>query len=99
MAEYIVKQAALDLLQDSGDAYATFSTERCIYLTARQKVKNMSAADVVPVIHSRWLIDGPEDEDGNRRYSCQHCHHIDVHSPKIKVPYCWFCGAKMDKEE
>ena len=47
MKEYIDKEKVLQILTDSSDAYGTFSVERSVYLTARQKVRNIPAADVV----------------------------------------------------
>ena len=51
MAEYVEKEKTIKLLTDSMDAYGKFSVERSIYMTARQKIKNIPAADVAPVVH------------------------------------------------
>lgn len=45
---------------------------------------------------AHWLYDGRTDEDGNLVCRCSRCEHGDRHSPGITVPYCWFCGAKME---
>ena len=37
--------------------------------------------------------------DGNANYECSNCHHSDIHAEEQKVPYCWFCGAKMGDKE
>ena len=45
-----------------------------------------------------WIYDGKIDEDGNLVCRCSRCEHGDRHSPGITVPYCWFCGAKMEEK-
>lgn len=45
---------------------------------------------------AHWIYDGRIDEDGNLVCRCSCCVHGDRHSPGITVPYCWFCGAKME---
>lgn len=47
-------------------------------------------------LKAHWLYDGRTDEDGNLVCRCSRCEHGDRHSPGITVPYCWFCGAKME---
>lgn len=48
--EYIEREAATRILTEAADAYGTFTTERSIYLTAREKVQNIPAADVAKVV-------------------------------------------------
>lgn len=41
-----------------------------------------------------------EDTDaGNYLYICSKCCHSDVHSKHLEVPYCWYCGAKMEARD
>lgn len=47
-------------------------------------------------LKAHWIYDGRIDEDGNLACRCSRCEHGDRHSPGITVPYCWFCGAKME---
>ena len=47
---------------------------------------------------AHWIYDGKTDEDGNLVCRCSRCEHGDRHSPGITVPYCWFCGAKMEEK-
>lgn len=49
-------------------------------------------------IKAHWIYDGKTDEDGNLACRCSRCEHGDRHSPGITVPYCWFCGAKMEEK-
>ena len=36
---------------------------------------------------------------GNGQYRCSNCQHGDVHAKTQEVPFCWYCGAKMDKKK
>ena len=36
---------------------------------------------------------------GNGQYRCSNCQHGDVHAKTQEVPFCWYCGAKMDGKE
>lgn len=47
--------------------------------------------------HGRWQItDADPDDAGNFWYVCTQCNHGDRHAPEVYVPYCWYCGARMD---
>lgn len=35
---------------------------------------------------------------GNRQCRCSLCGHRDIQAKTQKVPYCWFCGAKMNEK-
>ena len=51
----------------------------------------------------KWMLcDNQRQEDinnGNYMYTCTNCLRSDVHAKTQKVPYCWWCGAKMEVEE
>ena len=47
-------------------------------------------------LKAHWIYADRIDEDGNLVCWCSRCEHGDRHSPGITVPYCWFCGAKME---
>lgn len=64
---------------------------------ATNDVKNAPTVDAVPVIHGKWKLIRMED-DGNGFYTCSNCDRGDIHSPLVSVPYCWYCGARMDEE-
>ena len=55
--------------------------------------------DAVEVVHGLWIRHGELDEDGNGQYHCSVCSSGENHNPIVDVPYCWKCGAKMDKNE
>ena len=35
--------------------------------------------------------------NGNSQYECSNCHYGDEQAESQEVPYCWHCGAKMQK--
>lgn len=99
--EYIERERALEILRDSGNAYGTFSVERSIYLTAKQKVKNIPTIDVAPVRHGRWEPEEREDRVSPTMthkytwYYCSECgRRLIGYSNPSDAPYC-HCGAKM----
>lgn len=55
--------------------------------------------DAAPVVHGRWINREGPDEDMNVTDQCSKCWHRDTHSPTVDVPYCWFCGARMNGGE
>lgn len=64
----------------------------------------VSAADVAPVRHGRWIADKEDVEWGNSlvRYRCSECKErpqFDKDKYKFVLsPYCPNCGAKMEEE-
>lgn len=45
-----------------------------------------------------WVLKEEDcDDGGNNRYECTNCHYSDVHAGSAEVPYCWHCGAEMQK--
>ncbi len=62
---------------------------------AIRQVKDTPTEDVAPVIHAHWI----EEEDCTAVTDipwsmCSACG-----SYSLKLPYCAFCGAKMDEED
>lgn len=65
---------------------------------AIDKIDNIPAADVAPVVHGRWSKEMRFTEDfmGNRTYGykCSVCGKL-----ANRLPFCGNCGAKMGSEE
>lgn len=59
------------------------------------RVKGAPTVDAVPVVHGYWIKFGVSDKDGNQLYRCSVCKCEEIHSPLVKVNYCWNCGALM----
>ena len=102
MAEYIAQELALEILQDSAYAYGDYSVERSVYLSAKEKIGRIPAADVAPVRHGRWII--THEYDGLidmciSRYTCSACgdYKISPDTFRPETAYCPTCGARMDE--
>lgn len=50
--------------------------------------------DVTPVVHAHWVDRREGFVDGLDWGICSHCKNL-----LPTLPYCGFCGAKMDEEE
>lgn len=101
MAEYIDKEAALSLVQpddpEDEKAAVTIATAKKL---VRSIVRRTPAADVVPVVHGRW-IGAPLC--GNDNCKCSECgswHNIHANlRGEIMQKYCPNCGARMDGDD
>lgn len=49
--------------------------------------------------HGRWIEEGLVDGNQNRYCRCSECGKGDTQAISQRVPYCWWCGAKMDLNE
>lgn len=94
MAEYIEREGLMHELGPYKEN--NFSQEMSTIL---QIVAGRPAADVAPVVHGQWVNRSEPDPDNNVTTTCSCCFHTDTHAVGMEVPFCWFCGAKMDKEE
>ena len=54
---------------------------------------DIPAADVAPVVHAKW------DANGRCTNCGEHAPFYSMASTYHESPYCFECGAKMDKEE
>lgn len=75
----------------------------CVINSVLEKVRGIPAADVIPVVHGRWIgIDSsfwkPTHSSDipvfRKTYRCSEC----GRRTAIAENYCPNCGAKMDKE-
>ena len=84
MAEYIKREAAIDLITRRYE-----NPEICT-----QEINSIPAADVAPVVHGR-IVGSLEDGRYRRRFSC--CGEDATMITQWAWPkYCPNCGAKMD---
>lgn len=49
--------------------------------------------------HGHWIDEGLVDGNQNRYCRCSECGKGDTQAISQRVPYCWWCGAKMDEPE
>lgn len=89
MAEYIEREAAIDLITRWYE-----NPEICT-----QEINSIPAADVAPVVHGRWIHSRYEDcSDQFELVKCSQCNH-EAYAMAFYVRggnYCPNCGAKMD---
>lgn len=78
----------------------------CHYNAVYTKMDFCEWIDSAPTIEPErkkgyWILSDyqvKEDTDnGNYRYYCSNCSHADIHARTVDVPYCWYCGAKMEE--
>lgn len=94
MAEYIERNFTISLLRERGLASAekvnpVFANG---IFDAVRFLESRTAADVAPVVHSRWKYHKYVE-----KYECMECGHFVKHGTDRN--YCPNCGAKMDKED
>ena len=66
--------------------------------TLKTRIADMSKAMMYNARHStrhgKWIRD--YEDHGIEYCRCSECNHGDEHTHGVTVPYCWFCGAKME---
>ena len=83
MADYIDKQAFLDYMK---------RTDR--YFSVKFDIENFPIADVVPVVHGRWI--SKNDHGYEWVFVCSNCDYVDGYPFNERPNYCPNCGAKMN---
>ena len=102
--EYIKRDLAMQcvyqyLMEQTVSKYATselcFATRGGISM-ALEVLDDVPAADVAPVVHSRWI----ETKDQNKK-RCGRCDviHLIAQYPNGNANFCPNCGAKLDRGE
>ena len=89
MAEYIKRESAIEaIMSDPPDAhYQSWYAE---------KINEIPAADVAPVVHAHWAHLGGDE------WCCSACGSVITTEGSWDKPtkkYCEDCGARMDKVE
>ena len=89
MAEYIERQSVLDAIPHTDeDKQISFFGAVADFVAI---VSEIPAADVAPVVHSKWEI----CSDGYYPY-CKRCRNEP--QGRVMTKFCPNCGAKMDEE-
>lgn len=103
MPGYIDKDALIKTTEETPFTMSMcVSVEECNGMNRARKLfvkifKTLPTSDVAPVIHGEWIDMQPPDADGNVQCWCSVCGAEELHAENQVVPYCWKCGAKMDK--
>ena len=92
MAEYIKREAAIKAMEKANYTAIADDADSCKSDYLREIIENVPAADVVPVVHGKWIsfLDG-DHIVLQWFYRCSHCGRVESR----RHPYC-HCGAKMD---
>lgn len=98
MAEYIERESLIEVLRKSHSYHARTSRDSSLLGRDIRLVKEQPAADVVEVVHGRWIpiIDEPTPLRKMPMLSGYRCSVCGRYEEK-EEPYC-NCGAKMDGE-
>ena len=86
MDEYVTKEQVIDWYRPYGQ-----TDEPIPFETLVSDLRDMKAADVVPVRHGRWLC---VDTDTEQFFLCNRCKKKEYWESN----YCPNCGCKMDLE-
>lgn len=88
MSEYIEREAAEDAV---GEAHLKG-------LNPLWELRDVPAADVVPVVHAKWIHTKTEEDDWGHSFHhwhCPVCGWFEGSNPEGARKYCSGCGAKM----
>ena len=90
--EYIEREAALEKVIEVKHHDPELSGVVLHRYIKEIDLKDIPAADVVEVVHAKW-------DDNGRCTNCGgHAPYYSMASTYYASPYCFECGAKMDKE-
>lgn len=97
MAEYITKKAAIKAVENA--PIELFQSE---WEEIEEAINAVPAADVVPVVHGKWIR--PHWKNSDYCCDCSECDGEAMHreyqwNKKGIYPVCPNCGAKMNKED
>lgn len=97
MAECIERNELIKRLETSinswgRDCNSNAPTMVRAYQDVLYRVKNIPAADVVEVVHSKWI-------KRNNERRCPICQYFYMTNGTTVYNFCPMCGAKMDGEE
>lgn len=102
MSDYISRQAAIDALWKISNEMDSVYYTAAIH-TAVESLESLPTADVVPVVHGRWI---DRIIDDTHYVYCSECGDEYVEDDlrldswvKQYFKYCPVCGAKMDGGE
>ena len=96
MNDLISRQAAIKAIEDLQDCYNGFSDtyDKACIIGVIEEVPSIE-----PIKHGHWIDEGLVDGNQNRYCRCSECGKGDTQAISQRVPYCWWCGARMDGGE
>lgn len=97
--DYISRERALDTQERMcrGCPIDRTSCDKCAVTTFARQLREIPAADVRPVVHSRWIY---HEDDYGDYYECANCHdEYVVYEGDMTWKICPTCGADMREAE
>lgn len=94
MAEYIERAAAVKVVLRERKPINSVPQNRMLSIIQRDMLA-MPAADVAPVMHGRFVHDGPRVDGGVDWWHCSNCGKL-ASGVETRFNYCPWCGARMD---
>lgn len=97
MSEYIEREATLEQVERREKLLELLGLDKTLSVDSLKNfIKNRPAADVVPVVHGKWIKRGYVC--GDYEWECSACHETEWRglSGADVMRFCMFCGAKMD---
>lgn len=100
MAEYIKREELRKTLETWRDAHADVDDEDGWGLLedVLRELNAQATADVAPVVHGRYVHDGPRFHGGVDWWHCSNCMAV-ASGVDIAHNYCPDCGARMDGDK
>ena len=100
-SDAISRQAAIDALMNINDIARPISAADNMYLIDRaEAMKELMRLPSTEPKTGRWIRWKEQDKqdlaNGNALYECSNCGHTDLQAEVLEVPYCWYCGARME---
>ena len=92
MTKYVELETAIDAVND------VYYDSPDINLSADKleaALRDIPYTDVVPVVHGRFVHDGPRFAGGVDWWHCSNCGRL-ASGVETRFDYCPWCGAKMD---
>ena len=94
MTEYIKREYAVDAV---ADVYYNTPDINLSCEKFEEAILKIQAADVVPVVHGRWISKNPHGYEWT--FVCSNCDYVDGYPFNDRHNYCPNCGAKMDGDD
>lgn len=94
MTEYIKREYAVDAV---ADVYYNTPDINLSCEKFEEAILKIQPADVVPVVHGRWISKNPHGYEWT--FVCSNCDYVDGYPFNDRHNYCPNCGAKMDEKE
>lgn len=95
MAEYIDLEKLLAKIDEAFFETDPDGKEQIGVLKCRAIIREIPTADVAPVVHGRFVHDGPRFVGGVDWWHCSNCGGL-VSGAETRFDYCPHCGARMD---